>query len=96
MSDETPPPPLTADEILDLHRVVLNSIIHRRLDQVALRQLPSMDAALIARVAWKAGVMTRADLDKLAHEATFNATLKPYLPPGVRRRRDANRRSTAR
>lgn len=86
-SDEIPaPPPVDADHVLGLHRTVLKSIIDRRLDQSALRQLPSMDAALLARVAWKAGVMTRADLDKLTHEATFSATLKPYREPGRRSR----------
>ena len=76
---EAPPPP-TAEEVLELTRLVLLSIVHQRLDHASLRKLPGMQATLLARVAWKARVMTRADLDKLVHEATFGP-LKPYKEP---------------
>lgn len=60
--------------------MVLRSILDKRLDRAALRKLPGMQAVLLARVAWQARVLTRADLDALVHEATFGE-LKPYKDP---------------
>lgn len=71
------PPPLTPAEVIDLTQRVLRSILDKRLDHASLRRLPGMHAVLLARVAWQARVLTRADLDKLAHEAQFGP-LKPH------------------
>jgi hypothetical protein len=72
--------------VLEDQRIVLRSIIEGRLDHAALRRLPAMHAALVARVAWKAGVMARADLDQLTHEVHFTGALKPYREPATRSR----------
>lgn len=64
-----------AERLVETH--VLVSIANGRLDLVALRSLPRWRAALLARIAYKARLMTRADLDELVREVAVLGELRP-------------------
>lgn len=64
-------------ETLALQDAVLTSIVGGRLDHAALRALPRWRAVLLARVACRAGVLTRAERDKLVREVAVLGELRP-------------------
>lgn len=68
---------LTPHEVGALQDKVLVSIVDGRLDHAALRSLPRWRAALLARLACKAGVMTRAERDALVREVAVLGELRP-------------------
>jgi len=79
----------TWGDLVRLQDAVLISINDGWLDQRALRQMPPWRAALFARVAYKAGVMTRRDLDALVREVVLTGgqgRLKPWGQVSRRRR----------
>lgn len=67
------------ESLTDAH--VLASIANGHLDHAALRSLPPWRAVLLARVACKAGAMTRADRDALVREVHLYGEVLPLRKP---------------
>jgi hypothetical protein len=90
MSDTTPEipaPEMSADDILVRLDAVIVSIVNTgRADLAALRSLPRWRAVQVARVAFKAGAITRADLDAITRETAVLGALKPAKPQKASKR----------
>lgn len=67
----------SVDQFSHLDSVFL-SIIKGQIDHEALRLLPVWRAVLLARVACKAGAMTKKDRDDLVREASNNGALRTW------------------
>ena len=83
-----------AEQFSDLDAVFL-SIVHGSVNHHALRRLPVWRAVILARVACKAGAMTKQDRDDLVKEASDNGALRTWEDM-ERLRRDRARRAARR
>lgn len=61
-------PDLARAETVRLLDVVLEEMADGRLDLASMRRLPPWRAAVVARIARRAGLMPQQDLDKLTEE----------------------------
>lgn len=80
MTDTAAEPQLSDTEILDrLDRVILSivDIRSQHVDMAALRSLPRWRAVTMARVAYKAQKLTKAELDAIVREAAVLANVRP-------------------
>lgn len=77
---ETTEPKLSADEILTrLDKVILSLVdpAAHRVDMAALRALPRWRVVTMARLAYKAQKLGRAELDGIVREAAVLARVRP-------------------
>lgn len=73
-----PEPEMTADEILARLDAVMTSIVNTgRADMAALRSLPRWRAVQVARLAFLAHAISRAERDAIIRETAVLGTLKP-------------------
>jgi hypothetical protein len=78
---ETPEPEMSADDILvRLDAVVVSIVNTGRADLAALRSLPRWRAVQVARLAFMARAITRAERDAIVRETAVLGTLKPAKP----------------